>query len=104
MKHPAVPPTGPAPSAGIDALTPRLREVLELLAEGLPNKEIAYLMGISPATVKAHVAALFRRLGAESRLEAAMLFWLHTEQHRNAHARSTPATQQGHSSDTAATP
>jgi DNA-binding NarL/FixJ family response regulator len=45
-------------------------EVLQLLAEGLPNKTIAYRLGISEHTVKFHVNAILGKLGAQSRTEA----------------------------------
>jgi DNA-binding NarL/FixJ family response regulator len=52
------------------SLSTREREVLALLAEGLPNKVIAPRLGISEHTVKAHVAAIFEKLGAGTRAEA----------------------------------
>jgi DNA-binding NarL/FixJ family response regulator len=55
-----------------DALTPREREVLEMLAEGLSNKEIAWRMKISEHTVKFHIASIFGKLGASTRTEAVM--------------------------------
>jgi DNA-binding NarL/FixJ family response regulator len=55
--------------AGV-ALTPREREVLVLLAEGLPNKAIAPRLDITEHTVKAHVAAIYHKLGAGNRAEA----------------------------------
>ncbi|MDZ4375658.1 MAG: response regulator transcription factor [Phenylobacterium sp.] len=51
-------------------LPPRQQEVLCLLAEGRTNKEIALRLGISPATVKIHVARLAVWLGAANRTEA----------------------------------
>ena len=54
----------------LDALTSREREVLEMLAEGLSNKEIAWRMKISEHTVKFHVASIFAKLGASTRTEA----------------------------------
>lgn len=51
-------------------LPPRQREVLGLLARGLTNKEIAQRLGISPATVKIHVARLTAWLGAVNRTDA----------------------------------
>ncbi len=51
-------------------LTPREREVLQLLAEGLPNKAIAQRLSISEHTVKYHVNALLGKLDAQSRTEA----------------------------------
>ena len=60
------------PSAGteLDALTPREREVLDMLAEGLANKEIAWRMKISGHTVKFHVASIFAKLNVSTRTEA----------------------------------
>lgn len=51
-------------------LTPRQREVLALLCEGLPNKLICRRLNISPGTVKAHISSIFRELGVGSRLQA----------------------------------
>jgi DNA-binding NarL/FixJ family response regulator len=61
------------PTAPVQALTPREIEVLTMLAEGLGNKQIAARLAISEHTVKAHVAAIFGKLGASSRTEAATL-------------------------------
>ena len=52
------------------AISDREREVLDLLAEGLPNKAIAARLGISDQTVKAHVAAICGKLGALNRTDA----------------------------------
>ena len=52
-------------------LTPRQREVLELLTRGLSNKEIARILGIAEATTKIHMAGLLRNLDARNRTEAA---------------------------------
>ncbi len=57
----------------VEELTPREREVLQLLAQGLSNKAIAYQLGISEHTVKFHVNAIMNKLGAQSRTEAAVL-------------------------------
>lgn len=51
-------------------LSPRQREVLILLCEGLPNKLIGRRLGLSDATVKCHVASVLRSLNVGSRLEA----------------------------------
>ena len=59
-----------APDPLIDALTPRELEVINLIAEGLPNKNIATKLGISEHTVKFHVNAILTKLGAQSRTEA----------------------------------
>jgi len=53
-----------------EPLTRRELEVLELLADGLPNKAIAVRLGISDQTVKFHVAAVAGKLGAANRTEA----------------------------------
>jgi DNA-binding NarL/FixJ family response regulator len=53
-----------------ESLTTREREVLELLAEGLPNKAIAARLGLSDQTVKFHVAAISGKLGAANRTDA----------------------------------
>jgi DNA-binding NarL/FixJ family response regulator len=57
----------------VEALTPRELEVLQLLAAGLGNKEIASRLNISEHTVKFHVAAIMGKLGAASRTEAVTL-------------------------------
>jgi len=54
----------------LNGLTPREREVLDGLAQGLPNKTIAYDLGISPRTVEIHRANLMTKLGVKSLSEA----------------------------------
>jgi DNA-binding NarL/FixJ family response regulator len=56
-------------------LTPREREVLKLVAEGLPNKQIARRLGISEKTVKAHLTKVFEAIGVTDRTAAAL--WAH---------------------------
>lgn len=56
--------------ADVEPLTAREMEVLELIAEGLPNKGIAAELGISEHTVKFHVGSILTKLGAASRAEA----------------------------------
>jgi len=53
-----------------EALTPREREVLQMISAGLGNKEIAGRLSISEHTVKFHVASILGKLGASSRTEA----------------------------------
>ncbi len=54
----------------VEALTPREREVLRMLADGFGNKEIAARLGISDHTAKFHVTQILGKLGAGSRTEA----------------------------------
>jgi DNA-binding NarL/FixJ family response regulator len=56
-----------------ESLTPREREVLDLLAQGLTNRQIAERLGISEHTAKFHVAAVSAKLGAACRTEAVSL-------------------------------
>jgi len=53
-----------------EALTPREREVLTLVADGLQNREIAVRLGVSEHTVKFHLGTIFGKLGASTRTEA----------------------------------
>lgn len=53
-------------------LSPRELEVLQLVAEGLANKQIARRLGIAERTVKAHVGSVFRRIGVADRTSAAL--------------------------------
>ena len=54
----------------LSTLTPQQVRVLMMLSEGLLNKQIAYELGVSEATVKAHVSAILQKLGVESRTQA----------------------------------
>ena len=51
-------------------LTPQQLRVLQMLRQGMLNKQIAYELGVSEATVKAHVSAILQKLGVESRTQA----------------------------------
>ncbi|WP_404386515.1 response regulator transcription factor [Knoellia locipacati] len=66
VRRPAVPET-------IDALTPREREVLLLLAEGASNAEIAAALYIGEGTVKTHVARVLDKIGVRDRLQAVVV-------------------------------
>jgi DNA-binding NarL/FixJ family response regulator len=54
----------------LGTLTPQQVRVLTMLSEGLLNKQIAYELGVSEATVKAHVSAILDKLGVDSRTQA----------------------------------
>jgi DNA-binding NarL/FixJ family response regulator len=58
--------------AALSAMTAREREVLALLGTGLANKAIARRLGISEATVKAHLTRVFRQIGVSDRTQAAI--------------------------------
>ena len=55
-----------------DTLTKREVEVLKLLAEGLFNKEIAYMLAISEKTVKNHVSNIFKKINVSDRTQSAV--------------------------------
>ena len=59
----------PVPAA---ALSARERQVLDLVAEGLPNKLISRRLGIAERTVKAHLTSIFQQLGVTDRTQAAL--------------------------------
>ncbi len=52
------------------ALTPREREILDLLAEGFTMRQIGRRLGISTRTVETHVAKIYRKLSVRSRVQA----------------------------------
>jgi DNA-binding NarL/FixJ family response regulator len=68
-QEPGAPPDG----ARLDELTPREREVLTCVGEGLSNAEIAERLVVSPLTAKTHVARLFGKLGARDRAQLVVL-------------------------------
>lgn len=67
-----LPANRPARDATVDALTAREREVLSLVAVGLPNKSIARRLAISEKTVKSHLTRVFTVLGVGDRTSAAL--------------------------------
>lgn len=58
----------------IAGLSPRERQILEQIAEGRSNKEIARALGVAETTVKIHVQHILRKLGLDSRVQAAVAF------------------------------
>ena len=60
-------------AAQLAELTPQQFRVLNMIAEGLLNKQIAYELGVSEATVKAHMTAIMRKLGVTNRTQVALL-------------------------------
>ncbi|MAX57051.1 MAG: DNA-binding response regulator [Alcanivoracaceae bacterium] len=71
----AMPPTLPdhsAMSERITSLTPQQFRVMGMLMEGMQNKVIAYELDVSEATIKAHMTAIFRKLGVRNRTQAVL--------------------------------
>jgi DNA-binding NarL/FixJ family response regulator len=66
-------PRTPALLPSAETLTPRERETLQLLSEGLSNRQIAERLGIGERTAKFHVNSILAKLGAETRTEAVVL-------------------------------
>ncbi len=66
----AAPASGGTLSARLATLTPQQVRVLMMLSDGLLNKQIAHQLGVSEATVKAHVSAILQKLGVDSRTQA----------------------------------
>ena len=73
MRHPNVPVSDPGGPANLaDRLSPREREIVQLIAKGLSNKLIARELDIAETTVKIHVQHVFRKLELSSRLQVAL--------------------------------
>ncbi len=62
-----------AAAAQVAALTPQQFRVMTMIAEGLLNKQIAWELGVSEATVKAHMTAIMRKLGVNNRTQVALI-------------------------------
>ncbi len=77
--------TGPAAgsASAADALTEREAQVLNLIAEGLPNAAIAQRLGVSEKTVKNHVTSILAKLQVEDRTQAAVFAWRQRLKERN---------------------
>ena len=71
------PSAAPAPPRAVDDLTPREKEVLELLVRGLSNPEICQQLVITDATAKTHVARILQKLGLRDRIQAVIYAYEH---------------------------
>ncbi|MEJ2008958.1 MAG: response regulator transcription factor [Acidobacteriota bacterium] len=80
----------PSTGSAFDRLTARETEVLTLLSRGLCNKEIASQLFLAESTIKAYVKVIFRKLGVNSRLKAALTYTDHIES--SVHPIRLPAT------------
>ncbi len=69
----------PSQDSPFDCLTPRERAVASLIADGAWNKEIAGRLNITEATVKAHLTAIFRKLGVTDRLQLGLFLARHAQ-------------------------
>ncbi|MBB5207672.1 response regulator transcription factor [Chiayiivirga flava] len=72
-QHTALDPEEEAMAKRVAELTPQQYRVLAMVCNGLLNKQIAYELDVSEATVKAHMTAILRKLGAHSRTQAVLL-------------------------------
>ena len=63
-----------ATTAEVEGLSPREREILELVAAGLPNKQIASRVGLTDGTVRWHLRHVYNKLHVRSRTEAALKY------------------------------
>lgn len=66
----SLPPAALEDATILETLTTREHDVLALVADGLPNRDIAARLGISDHTVKFHLASIFGKLGVSTRTEA----------------------------------
>ncbi len=75
----------------LEALTPREREVLGGIADGLSNGEIAVRLGVREKTVKSHAGSIYAKLGVDRRTQAALLAREHGAGWTHDHAPSSPS-------------
>ena len=69
-QHASPPPALPSAASAIESFSEREREVLQLVAQALPNKKIARVLGVTPHTVKWHLRKIYAKLGVAERDEA----------------------------------
>lgn len=85
LSHAQRRPTGMVePDGRLQRLTPRERDIVDLLSGGASNKEIAQRLVVTERTVKAHLTAVFRKLGMSGRLQAALFVAEHCRSPRRA--------------------
>jgi DNA-binding NarL/FixJ family response regulator len=77
LMPPVLSPQPNTATTALEELTPREREILQLIAQGASNREIAQQLYIAEKTVKNHVTNILSRLGLRDRTQAAV--WLHTQ-------------------------
>jgi DNA-binding NarL/FixJ family response regulator len=77
LMPPVLSPQPNTETTALEELTPREREILQLIAQGASNREIAQQLYIAEKTVKNHVTNILSRLGLRDRTQAAV--WLHTQ-------------------------
>lgn len=73
LAAPAIADDERAVAARVRELTPQQFRVLQMLGAGLLNKQIGYELGVSEATIKAHMTAILRKLGASNRTQAILM-------------------------------
>lgn len=61
--------------AEVEPLTPRERDIMDLLARQMLNREIALTLSVSPNTVKYHLRSIFSKLGVDTRENATAFYW-----------------------------
>lgn len=63
-------------------LTPRQREILALVANGLSTPQIATQLGITPGTVKTHLTSIYKTIGVQNRVQATRYYLDHHDEQR----------------------
>lgn len=66
------PPTSPSPEQQLNSLSPREKEILQIISEGMKNAEISAELAISLNTVKTHIYNIYKKIGVSNRLQAAI--------------------------------
>ncbi len=87
LQHAGVMPSHaePIPQGSASSLTPRQREVLELVGQGKSNKEIATELGLADGTVKIHMTKIFKTLNVKNRMQAVLAVSGDGDEHNGAY-------------------